>query len=81
MTYRLERTMHLTHNRDHPDAKAVEENDPAGHYVLGGPGAEIPDADAKRYGLLKDEEPAAEAKAVEGPPENKAVSARKAGKK
>jgi hypothetical protein len=96
MTYKLDRTLHLTHAPGHPDAKAVEEDDPAGRFVLGGAGAEIPEADAERYGLLKEKAAAgkaaaeeaeseqdapAEAKAVDAPPENKAVSARKAERK
>lgn len=72
--YKLDRAMHLTHAPGDPEAKAVEEGDPEGHFVLGAAGIEIPDADAQRYGLLKDKEEApAEAKALESPPADKAL--------
>lgn len=52
------------------DGKVVEQSDPASATVLVGKGCNLPDTEARRYGLLKNEE----TKAVESAPENKAVS-------
>ena len=80
----LDQDYALTAPPGDPDARAVAPDDPAARYVLGGEGAEIEEADARRYGLLGDASsgPEAEAperesdaggKALDGAPEDKAV--------
>lgn len=63
-------------------SKVVEESDPDAAFLLATPGDVLSDEDVKRYGLNKTEpkaepesraaEKPADAKAVTGPPENKA---------
>lgn len=48
-------------------SRVVEEGDPEASSLLVGAGGELPMAEARTYGLIP------EAKAVEAPPENKAV--------
>lgn len=57
--------------------RAVEEGDPQANTLLVNEGGELPLADARRYGLVQEEEAAAEpqAKAVDAAPANKAVKA------
>lgn len=45
----------------------MEEGSPDAAYLLVGAGCELPDAVARQYGLLDEE------KAIEAPPENKAI--------
>lgn len=54
--------------------QAVGEEDPDIQSLLVAEGGELPLADARRYGLVQEEEPAAEpqSKAVEAAPANKA---------
>lgn len=47
MAITLDRPLYLNADK----TKIVEEGDPAARFVLGGPGSEISDADAKLYGL------------------------------
>jgi hypothetical protein len=49
-------------------SRVVEEGNPDAAYLLVGAGCELPDAIARQYGLLYGEE-----KAIEAPPENKAI--------
>ena len=59
-------------------SKVVPEDSEEAAFVLVGPGGQIPDDEAERLGLTKrkartaDEAGAADAKAVDGPAENKA---------
>lgn len=48
-------------------------DDPAVAFMIGRAGSSLPDALAETYGVLGDPEYDASAKAIEGPPENKAV--------
>jgi len=60
------RRLFLTADRE----RVVEDGDVEARFLLVGKGGEMPMAEAERYGLLK---PKAEVKAVEGPPEDKAM--------
>jgi len=57
-----DRRLFLTADKE----RVVEDGDVAARFLLVGKGGELPTADAERYGLLKP-------KAVEGPPEDKAM--------
>jgi hypothetical protein len=59
--------LYLTADR----SRVVEEESPDAAYLLVGAGCELPDAVARQYGLL-DESVVIE-KAIEAPPENKAI--------
>jgi hypothetical protein len=58
--------------------RAVEEGDPQANTLLVNEGGELPLADARRYGLVQEEEEAddePQAKALDAAPANKAVKA------
>lgn len=83
MTYTAPKRLYVSHD----GSRLIEEDDPAGGQLLVAKGLTLPDAVARRYGLLDapasapkpEPEPEAEvegeAKAVSGPPENKAYRA------
>lgn len=60
-------TLYVTADR----TQLAKEGSPEAAFVLVGPGGQLPEAEARRLGLLKNATPA-EGKAVAGPPENKA---------
>ena len=59
-----DRRLWLTRDR----TRVVEEGAPEAHWLLAsGPGKEIPEAEARRYGLIRDEGPAVEVAAEQAP--------------
>lgn len=52
--YTLDRPLYLTAQPGSEDARVVEEGDEAARFVLGGEGSEIPEEDARKYGLLSE---------------------------
>lgn len=71
---RMDRRMYLTEDR----SRAVPDGDPEARFLLCAEGGELPQADARRYGLLEaktddkaDDEP--QAQPGEGPPEGPAA--------
>lgn len=72
--YTSDKRLYVTADR----SRLVAEGDPAAAFLLVGAGGEIPEAEARRYGLLAEPEsapekakPKAHDKARHGPPENK----------
>lgn len=56
-----------------PESVAVREGHPDARRLLVAAGAEIPDAEARKYGILEETKASYEAKMVSGPAENKAL--------
>lgn len=80
LTYREQRAMPMwTSNRricvDATRTRVVPEDSPEAAFLLVGVGGQIPEEEARRYGLIggKATEEPPETKAVEGPPEARAV--------
>lgn len=55
------------------DGIAVREGHPGARKLLVGAGSEIPDAEARRYGILTETKADYQAKMMAAPPENKAL--------
>lgn len=71
MPYKAEKRLYLN-----SDGKVVEEGDPSAASLLADEGDTIPLADARKYGLVgedEDDSPDPAAKALRAAPENKAV--------
>lgn len=74
MAYTAKKRLYLNADR----TKLVEEGSPDAAFLLAAEGAEVPDAEAKRYGLTggskasaDEDEKTADAKARKAPPEDK----------
>src|ERR1051325_346078 len=65
--YTASERLYLTADR----SRVVKDGDPDAAFLLVCAGGQLPIAEARKYGLL--DEPSAEAKAIDGPPENKAI--------